>query len=163
MSRYFNMPDGAQWEIQKLTESRDKASSNKNVKREWEVVGFLERPRRKISPQKGKWWRVGREKGLVEWVVVIQGETVDHKTRVLPSKHEDPWNPNKKLQVQALPRAVLAPAVLAVAAPAPAQTMTQVPAGTVLRHVENRRAITAEEAEKKMAEIVGDLFRSEEE
>ena len=41
------------------------------------------------------------------------------------------------------------------------QTQTQVPAGTVLRHVENRRVMTAEEAERKMDEIVRDLFRCE--
>jgi hypothetical protein len=33
-----------------------------------------------------------------------------------------------------------------------------VQAGTVLRYVENRRVITSEEAERKMEEIVSDLF-----
>jgi hypothetical protein len=155
------MPDEAQWEIQKLTESRDKASSNENVKREWEVIAFQERPRRKISPKKGKWWQ-GNKKGLVEWVFVIRGETVDHKTRVLPSKHEDPWNPKPK--AQAVPARVVTPTpvVPAVATPVQVQARAQVPAGTVLRHVENRRSMTMEEAEKKMKEIVGDLFRCQE-
>jgi hypothetical protein len=156
----LKMPDDAQWEIQKLVESRDKASSNENVRREWEVVAFKERPRRKISPEKGKWWQRS-QKPLVEWIVVIKGETVDHKTRTLPSKHEDPWNPKPKQQL--VPRTVVnpAPAMPAVVVPVQPQTRAQVPAGTVLRHVENRRVMTAEEAEKKMEEIVRDLFRSE--
>jgi hypothetical protein len=66
------MPDEAQWEIQKLTESRDKASSNEYVKREWEVVSFKERPRRKISLEKGKWQGGMGKKGLVEWVIVFR-------------------------------------------------------------------------------------------
>jgi hypothetical protein len=36
-----------------------------------------------------------------------------------------------------------------------------VPSGAVLRHVENRRVISTEEAEKKMEEIVSDLFKYE--
>ncbi len=150
----LKMPDDAQWEIQKLLESRDKASSNENVRREWEVVAFKERPRRKISHENGKWWQGGK-KGLVEWLVVIRGETVDHKTRVLPCKHEDPWNPKPKQQLA--PTRVVNPAP--VVAPVQAQARAQVPAGTVLRHVESRRAMTGEEAEKKMEEIVRDLFR----
>jgi len=161
------MPDEAQWEIQKLIESRETASSNETVRREWEVVGFTERPRRKITPETGKWWKMGK-KGLVEWVVVIRGETVDRKNRVMPCKHEDPWNPKPKTQQVTVPTpAPVAVAALPVAKPAPVQlqtqirTPTQVPAGTVLRHVENRRVMTAEEAERKMDEIVRDLFRCE--
>ncbi|KAE9381314.1 hypothetical protein N431DRAFT_392368 [Stipitochalara longipes BDJ] len=156
----LKMPDEAQWEIQKLIEAREKASSSENVRREWEVVAFKERPRRKISPENGKWWQMGQKKGLVEWVVVLRGETADRKTRVLPIKHEDPWNPKPKAQATVV---TPAPVVPAVAAPAQVQgqTRAQVPAGTVLRHVENRRAMTAEEAQKKMDEIVGDLFRCE--
>jgi hypothetical protein len=108
------------------------------------------------------------KKGLVEWVIVIRGETVDRKSRVMPCKHEDPWNPKPKTQQVTVPTpAPVAVAALSVAKPAPVQlqtqirTQTQVPAGTVLRHVENRRVMTAEEAEKKMDEIVRDLFRCE--
>jgi hypothetical protein len=36
------------------------------------------------------------------------------------------------------------------------------PAGAVLQHVENRRVISTEEAEKKIEEIVRDLFKYEE-
>jgi len=158
--KILKMPDEAQWEIQKLTEARDKASSNENVKREWEVVAFKERPRRKISPKKGTWWQRGK-KGPVEWVVVIKGETVDHKTRVMPNKHEDPWNPKPKPQLSP-PRVINpAPVVPAAGTPVQPQARTQQPAGTVLRHVENRRVMTSEEAGKKMEEIVRDLFRSE--
>jgi hypothetical protein len=155
--KILKLPDEAQWEIQKLTESRDNASSNGNVKREWEVVAFQERPRRKISPEKGKWYQRSK-KGPVEWVIVLKGETVDHKTRVMPNKHEDPWNPKPRPQL-APPRVVNpTPVVPAVVAPVQPQARTQVPAGTVLRHVENRRVMTREEAEKKMEEIVRDLF-----
>jgi hypothetical protein len=147
--KILKMPDHAQREIQTLTESRVKASSNENVKREWEVVEFRERPRRKISPEKGKWWQ-WRKKGLMDWVVIIKGETVDRKTRVMPSKHEDPWNPKPKQQ-PALPRVVNpVPAVPLVAA--------TVQARTVLRYVENRKIMTSGEAERQMEEIVSDLF-----
>jgi hypothetical protein len=166
--KVLKMPDEAQWEIQKLIESRETASSNENVRREWEVVGFTERPRRKITPETRKWWKGGK-KGLVEWVIVIRGETVDRKNRVMPCKHEDPWNPKPKPQgtVANPTPAAVAVTPTPVAAPAPVQlqtqirTQTQVPAGTVLRHVENRRVMTAEEAERKMDEIVRDLFRRE--
>lgn len=85
------LDDKAQWEIQKLLESRDKASSTHKVKREWEIVAFQTRPRRKISvPVKKKWWKKG-EKPLVEWVMVIRGETIDHQRREMPAKHENPW------------------------------------------------------------------------
>ena len=85
------LDDKAQWEIQKLVESRDKASTNDKVKREWEVVAFQTRPRRKISaPIEKKWWKKGKEP-LVEWVMVLRGETIDHLKRVMPVKHEDPW------------------------------------------------------------------------
>ena len=147
--KILKMPDHAQREIQTLMESRVKASSNENVKREWEVVEFRERPRRKISPEKGKWWQ-WRKKGLMDWVVIIKGETVDRKTRVMPSKHEDPWSPKPKQQ-PALPRVVNpVPAVPLVAA--------TVQARTVLRYVENRKIMTSGEAERKMEEIVSDLF-----
>jgi hypothetical protein len=39
-----------------------------------------------------------------------------------------------------------------------AQARTQVQARRVLRYVENRRVITSIEAEKKMEEIISDLF-----
>jgi hypothetical protein len=42
---------------------------------------------------------------MIDWVVVIKGETEDRKTRVMPSKHDDPWNPKPKQQL-ALPRVV---------------------------------------------------------
>jgi hypothetical protein len=35
-------------------------------------------------------------------------------------------------------------------------------AGAVLRHIENKRVISTEEAEKKIEEIVTDLFKYEE-
>jgi hypothetical protein len=160
--KVLKMPDEAQWEIQKLIESRETASSNENIRREWEVVGFTERPRRKITPETGKWWKMGK-KGLVEWVIVIRGETVDRKSRVMPCKHEDPWNPKPKTQAAVATPASAAVAVAPVAAPVQVQThiRAQVPAGAVLRHVENRRVMTTEEVERKMDEIVRDLFRGQ--
>jgi hypothetical protein len=79
-------------------------------------------------------------------------------TRVMPSKHEDPWNPKPKQQL-VLQRVVNpVPAVPTVAATVQAQARAQVQARRVLRYVENRRVMTSAEAEKKMEEIVSDLF-----
>jgi hypothetical protein len=90
------LDDGAQWEIQKLLESRDKASSHHNIKREWEMVAFQARPRRKISALTGKkWWKRGK-KPLLEWVMVLRGETVDRQKRAMPVKHDDPWKGREK-------------------------------------------------------------------
>ena len=91
---------------------------------------------------------------MIDWVVVIKGETVDRKTRVMPSKYEDLWNPKPKQQL-ALPRVVNSVlAVPPVAATVQTQARAQVQAGTVLRYVENRRVMTSGEAERKMEKIV---------
>ena len=75
---------------------------------------------------------------------------MDHETRVLPDKHEDPWNPKPK------------PIPSRTGNPGPPQPrVATVPVGAVLRHVEHRRMLTVTEAEKKMNEIVKDLFRCE--
>jgi len=87
---------------------------------------------------------------LVEWVLVLKGETVDRRSRALPSKHEDPWNPRSQVAKKAVP-------TMPAPAPAPAPVQQQ-QVGTVLRHVENRRALSAEEAERKIDEIVDQLF-----
>jgi len=151
--RILGMEDDAQREIQKLLEARDAACSGENVRRCWEVVGFMERPRRKITLEtgKGKWWKKGKKNAVVEWVLVIKGETVDHKSRVEPKKHENPWNPKPKPVVAApVPR----PVVNRMPNP-----QVQNPAGMVLRHVENRRVLSVEEAEKKMDGILKELFK----
>jgi translation initiation factor IF-2 len=86
-------------------------------------------------------------------VVAAEKEGVDRK-------HEDPWNPKPKQQL-ALPRVVNpVPAVPTVAATVQAQARVQVQARRGLRYVENR---TSGEAEKKMEEIVSDLFPYKEE
>jgi hypothetical protein len=50
------------------------------------------------------------------------------------------------------------PVVPPVIATLRAQARAQVQAGTVLRYVENRRVMTSGEAERKMEEIVSNLF-----
>lgn len=87
------LDDQAQWEIQRLLESRDKASSNNNVRRLWEVVAFQPQPRRKISDMsESKWWKSGK-KSPVEWLMVLRGETIDYQKRKMPVKLGDPWKP----------------------------------------------------------------------
>jgi len=151
--RILKLPEDAQWEIQRLTEDRDNACSNDQVKRSWRVVAFQQKPRRKISPEFGRRWFSKNKQSLVEWVIVLRGETQDHKSRTTPSKHDDAWNPRPK-PVQVARR------VVNPCPPPPPAPMA--PAGVVLRHVENRRVVSTEEAEKKMEEIVRDLFKYEE-
>lgn len=151
----LGMDDDAQWEIQRLIEAREKATSGDNVKRVWHVVAFMERPRRSIASPVGRKWYKKNGKESAEWVMVLKGETLDHRCRTMPGKHEDPWNPRPepaaRIQVQAQPQAQ-------AQAHAQAQAQAQQQVGTVLRHVENRRPMSAEEAKKKMGEIVGELF-----
>lgn len=131
--------DNAQWEIQKLLEARDNASSHDNVKREWEMVALQKRPRRKISaPVEKKWWKRGQEP-LVEWVMVLRGETVDHQKRVMPVKHEDPWKGK-----EGKPDATSAEAVNKKAD---------------LSTHKGKASSTAEEAEHKMDGVLTDLFK----
>lgn len=120
-----------------------------------------------------KWWEKSEKKGPVEWLIVLQGMTVDQKARTTPSKHQDAWNPSK-------------PVAGAVEPPVPVMnTMLQQQqqqqqmqmqiqmhamqmAGSggnaagahVLRHVEQRRGFSPEEAEVKMVEMSGDLFKN---
>jgi hypothetical protein len=150
--RILKLPQDAQWEIQRLTEDRDNACSNDYVKRSWRVVAFQEKPRRKISPELGRRWFSKNKQALVEWVLVLRSKTLDHKLRTIPSKHNDPWNPK--------PKPVLV--TRRVVNPCPPPPPALMPAGAVLRHVENRRVISIEEAEKKMEEIVRDLSKYEE-
>jgi hypothetical protein len=155
--RVLHMDDDAQWEIQKLIEAREKAASGEKVCRTWEVVGLLERNRRKIAPGAGdrKWWKKS-QKPIVEWVLVLKGETRDHKERVLPVKHEDPWKPKRSCPPPPPPPASTIPI-----APITRPAVPQQQPGTVLRHVENRRVLSTAEAEAKMREIVRDLFVSD--
>ncbi|KAH7417501.1 hypothetical protein BKA64DRAFT_636860 [Cadophora sp. MPI-SDFR-AT-0126] len=160
----LEMDDDAQWEIQKLIEAREKACSSGKVSRKWEVIGLLERNRRKLSPCKGdrKWWSLKKEKERVtEWVLVLRGETADTERRIVPEKHENAWKEMDKPVKAATPpsppppSAVPTPALVQKPA-VPVQQQQQ--GGTILRHVENRRVLSVEEAEFKMREIVADLF-----
>jgi hypothetical protein len=56
--KMLTMQDDTQWDIQKLTEARDKASSNEPVKRSWEVLLLkgLNNKRFEIDSEKRKWW-----------------------------------------------------------------------------------------------------------
>jgi len=148
------MDEDAQWEIQKLCEAREKASSGENVRRNWDVVALHERPRRKIT--EGKKWCGKGKNNRVEWVLVLRGETVDHRSRVTPVKHEDPWNPKPK----PMP-------VVASPAPRPQQIICPMHhvqanvAANVVKRVPDRKQLSIEEAEVKMGEILGDLFNAE--
>jgi hypothetical protein len=113
--RILELPEDAQWEIQRLIEDRDNAYSNNHVKRSSRVVAFQQKPHRQISPKFGRKWFGKNKQLLVEWILVLRGETQDHKSRTTPSKHNDPWNPK--------PKPVQLP-------------MAMAPTGAVLRHVE---------------------------
>jgi len=146
------------------------------VKREWGVVGFLERPRRKInhgSVQKRRWWRrpsrVDR-RDHVEWVLVLKGETVDRKERITPDKNASPGEPKNEekqidvLQLQAQQQAQLqAQQHAQMIALQQSQMQNQIhnPAN-VLRHIELKRPMGVEEAEMRMDEMLKDLFKFEE-
>jgi len=161
----LKMDDDAQWEIQKLIEAREKACSSSTVSRKWEVVGLMERNRRKLAPGKGdrKWWKLqGGKERVTEWVLVLRGETKDCEKRVVPEKHENAWKevdaPAKKVTIVLPPPT---PAAVQVQRPVvPVQQQQQ--QGAILRHVENRRVLSVEEAEIKMREIVADLFIQDE-
>lgn len=152
------MDEDAQWEIQRLCEVRAKASCTEKVTRDWNVVGLAERPRRKIASEGGKWWKRGKGKNeRVEWVLVLRGETVDHRSRVAPSKHEDPWNPKPKARPvvvppqQPKPQLQLQPQPQRMMCPAHVQ-------GNVVRRVPERVRLSVQEAEVKMEGILADLF-----
>ncbi|KAG4428718.1 hypothetical protein IFR05_015797 [Cadophora sp. M221] len=153
----LSMPQDAQWEIQKLVEARERACSSEKVRRSWEVVGLMER---NCEDQGGKWLRMKSEKKIVEWVLVLKGQTEDYKERVLPGKHDNAWK-DLDQAASASPTAGNANAQQAHrTVPGPVQQQQ----GTVIRHVENRRVLSPEEAEVKMREIISDLFiRNEEE
>ena len=155
----LKMDDDAQWEIQKLIEAREKACSSDKVSRKWEVVGLMERNRRKLAPGKGdgKWWKLrGKKERVTEWVLVLRGETSDREKRVVPEKHENAW---KMVDAPVKAAVVLPPPTpAAVQVQKPVVPVQQQQQGTILRHVENRRVLSVEEAEVKMREIVADLF-----
>ncbi|KAK0126638.1 hypothetical protein ONS95_008223 [Cadophora gregata] len=164
----LEMDDDAQWEIQKLIEAREKACSSEKVSRKWMVIGLLERNRRKLSPCKGdrRWWSLKKKECITEWVLVLRGETADTERRAVPEKHENAWKERDKPVKAAAPSPPPPPPpAAAVAAPAQVQSLVanapvvqQPQQSTILRHVENRRVLSVEEAEFKMREIVADLF-----
>jgi hypothetical protein len=128
------MPDDAQYEIQTLTELKDKASSKENMK------------------GSGRSWRSGRDR---EGRLVLRKGVVTAEKEGVDRKHKDPWNLKPKQQL-ALPRVVNpVPAVPTVAVTVQAQACVQVQARRGLRYVENK---TSEEVKKKIEEIVSDLF-----
>jgi hypothetical protein len=129
------LDDKAQWEIQRLVESRDEASSNGNVRRLWEVVAFQTRPRRKISATAEKKWWKREKKPLVEWVMILRGETIDHQKRVAPVKHEDPWKAREK--------------------DVSAETTTE--KASTSKQIE-KTPMTMEEAQEKMSGVLAVLF-----
>ncbi|KAH9205158.1 hypothetical protein DL95DRAFT_95641 [Leptodontidium sp. 2 PMI_412] len=159
-----NMPEDAKSEIQRLVEARERDCSSEKVRRSWELVGLMESCRRELVvgceedkkrlSLRGLKSKFKREKKVVEWVLVLRGQTEDWKERVLPGKHENAWKDVDEAKV----KAATAPAATMNAQ---VQAQRQVPVqqqGTVLRHVENRRVLSPEEAEVKMREIISDLF-----
>ncbi|KAF8862769.1 hypothetical protein BDZ45DRAFT_670911 [Acephala macrosclerotiorum] len=179
--RILAMPDDAQRKIQKLCESKEAATSNSKVRREWEVVGFVERPRRKInhaSVQKRSWWRRSNradKRDLVEWVLVLKGETIDKQERTMPSENINPWEafkPKEEKPKQEEEEVVKARQAAQAHQQAMRMQQTQIQCqhqnqiqnlASVLRHVEQRQVIGVEEAEVKMDEMLRDLFRFEDE
>ena len=140
----LNMDQDAQWEIQKLVESRDAASSTDSVWRNWEVVAFQPRPRRKIYAPLGsnKWWKKGK-KPLVEWMLVLKGQTMDHASRVTPVKHADPWRSLKPVKKSST------------------KTTSSQDKGDVFVHVEKKAFMSQQEAEQKMKGLLSTLFKPE--
>ncbi|KAL2072744.1 hypothetical protein VTL71DRAFT_12087 [Oculimacula yallundae] len=154
--KVLSMPNAAQREIQALIEARQIACSSEKASRRWEVIGFMERNRRNIS-QKQRWWK---KKVFVEWVLVLRGVTRDCDERVVQTNYTNPWKAEDEAREArenpvvpvVVPEAVVP--VVEVKVEKPVQTQQ----GIVLRHVENRRALSIEEAEIKMSEIISDLF-----
>ncbi|KAJ5032293.1 uncharacterized protein L3040_008900 [Drepanopeziza brunnea f. sp. 'multigermtubi'] len=112
----------------------------------------------------------GRGKRIVEWQLVLRGETVDREERVLPSKHVDPWASSPQPGPK---KNFLAPVSMPMSMPMPGQVRGQMQGhprqaaaaaaavlqyAATLMHVENRRVFSFMEAEIKMREIVEDLF-----
>lgn len=117
----------------------------------------MQRARRVAAPEPvrpvvgaKKWWQ--RRKRECEWVLVLKGEVVEEKERVMPGRQVDPW------AVKPAPAPVVAAPAPPAAAPVARPQQVQ---GTVLRHVENRRVLSVEEAEAKMLEIISQLFISD--
>jgi hypothetical protein len=163
----LGMDDDAQWEVQRLIEAREKASSSESVKRVWSIVAFMERPRRNISAspssgKRGRWFR--RNKEAVEWVLVLKGETVDERSRTLPGKHDDPWarptvpTQGNPVQSQAQIQGQQLLRLQQQQQQRQQQQRQQQHAGSILRHVEDRRSMSAAEARRKMDEIIDQLF-----
>ncbi|XMA14283.1 hypothetical protein WAI453_007074 [Rhynchosporium graminicola] len=155
--KVWKLPEAAQREIQALAEARQAASSSGTVSRVWEVVGFMEKNRRDLAPRQ-RWWK---KKNFVEWVLVLRGETRDFQERAVLGKNVNPWSKEDEAREvrdePVTPSEPVKPAVpVQVKMEKPAMPVQQT--GIVLRHVENRRALSIEEAEIKMQEIISDLF-----
>ncbi len=166
--RVLSMDEDAQWEVQRLCEAREGASSGEgHLKSCWNVVFFEEQPRRKISQKHGKWWKRGngKNKGPAEWVVVIKGNLLGAQFRTLPSKTSNPWIPKSVSGVTTQKEGMIKAMAAAKAqmqreqhAPIATRTMGGQPQGTVLRHVEKRPVVDIQEAEKRMQRMCADLF-----
>ncbi|EKD17255.1 hypothetical protein MBM_04832 [Drepanopeziza brunnea f. sp. 'multigermtubi' MB_m1] len=138
-------------------------------------------PSLSASTKRKRWLRIcgggggggdgsGRGKRIVEWQLVLRGETVDREERVLPSKHVDPWASSPQPGPK---KNFLAPVSMPMSMPMPGQVRGQMQGhprqaaaaaaavlqyAATLMHVENRRVFSFMEAEIKMREIVEDLF-----
>lgn len=125
------------------------------------------------SARTKKWPRKSGKKSPLEWLIVLQGTTVDQKTRTTPVKHEDPWNPKPVASVVEAPKPVM-PTMLQQHQQQAMQMQMHMYAlqnaarngnaanAHEFRHVEQRRGFSPEEAEAKMVEMMKDLSKSEE-
>lgn len=132
-----------------MVENRETGTSGRNVRREWEVCAFVERPRRKINHEsvKKSWWRPNRivknkkdKRDQVEWVLVVRGRTVDFEER---NGYGTGIGGGGKEEIRVLQQKQLA------------AMRNQV---QVLRSREQKRVLGREEAEVKMGEMCRDMF-----
>lgn len=162
------MPENAQWEIQKLVENREHITSARSMKREYEICGLVERPRRKInhaSTRKPWFWqsspkfssqhsnsnRISKisardKRDQVEWILILRGKIVDcgERTGLGGEGREEEV---RKLQQRQL---------LDMRNQAQAQVQA-------LRQREQKRVLSREEVEAEMVRMCRDLFRLQQE
>jgi hypothetical protein len=160
------MGEDAQELIQRLLESNEKRDLADGFRRNWEVVGMLARPRNKISPT-NKWYQIGGKKPAAEWVLVVRGETLGYVEKPKPVPVRVPQPSPGAHRVEALrnhpntPGQRVLPNGQVVNGRIPFRAPMQVQGPHVLRHVEQKREMSAEDAEKKMKEILEDLLKYE--
>ncbi len=159
------MGEDVQKLIQRFLESNEERDLHEGFRRNWEVVGMQARPRRKISPM-NKWYQIGAKKPAMEWVLVVRGETLGSVEKPVPKRIPTrvPQPSPGAQRVEFLrnhpntPGQQVLPNGQVVNGRTPLQVPMQVQGPHVLRHVEQKRGMSVEDAEKKLVEILGDLL-----